>query len=377
MSDSLVLSPANILVVDDEPHVCEIVRRILVPEGHSCAVANSSDEAWAYLQAQDVDLITLDVRMPGQSGVELLKRIHDEFPDTSVIMLTGVGGADTAIQALTYGACGFLTKPIDLDELLFYVKRGLERQQLIVERHLHVEQLEERVRQQTETIRRAHEETILRLVGASMYRDEETGAHVKRVGLFSAVLAEATGWPAAEAERIRMAAPMHDVGKIGIPDAILQKPGKLTHDEFEIMKSHAVIGAELLEGSESPMLETAHDIALHHHERWDGQRYPHGLAAMEIQESSRIVAIADVYDALTHDRVYRPALPEEKALAMMRADRGRHFDPHLLDLFFEVLPEIRTIAGLNPDAESEEDTGGSALQLLSNADNTAPMMHSS
>jgi putative two-component system response regulator len=170
---------------------------------------------------------------------------------------------------------------------------------------------------------------------------------------------------------------MHDVGKIGIPDAILQKPGKLTHDEFEIMKSHAVIGAELLEGSESPMLETAQDIALHHHERWDGRGYPHGLAAMEITESSRIVAIVDVYDALTHDRVYRPALPEEKALAMMRADRGRHFDPHLLDLFFEVLPEIRAIAGLYPDEESEGDTGESALQLLSNADNTAPMMHSS
>ncbi|MDP6717728.1 MAG: HD domain-containing protein, partial [Pirellulaceae bacterium] len=201
--------------------------------------------------------------------------------------------------------------------------------------------------------------------------------HVKRVGLFSAVIAEAAGWPAAEAERIRMAAPMHDVGKIGIPDAILQKPGKLTHDEFEIMKSHAVIGAELLEGSESPMLETAQDIALHHHERWDGRGYPHGLAAMEITESSRIVAIVDVYDALTHDRVYRPALPEEKALAMMRADRGRHFDPHLLDLFFEVLPEIRAIAGLYPDEESEGDTGESALQLLSNADNTAPMMHSS
>ena len=353
MSDNLTTQPANILIVDDEPHVREIVRRALQQQGLSCEVARNGNEAWLYLQSHNLDLITLDVTMPDESGLELLQRIHVEFPDVAVIMLTAVGGADVAIQALTHGACGFLTKPVDQDELVFHVKRGLERRGLVLERRRYTCQLEERVRQQTETIRRAHEETIHRLVVASMYRDEETGAHVKRVGLFSEILAKAAGWPVAETDRIRMAAPMHDVGKIGIPDVILQKPGKLTDKEFEIMKTHTTIGAKMLAGSDSPMLQMAQEITLSHHERWDGTGYPQGIQGAAIPESGRIVAIVDVYDALSHDRVYRPAMPEERVLSILEHGRGTHFDAELLDKFFDLLPEARRISEQNPDEISD------------------------
>ena len=214
--------------------------------------------------------------------------------------------------------------------------------------------MEDKVRQQTAAIRRAHEETILRLVGASRYRDEETGAHIKRTGLYSGLCAEVLGWPAGAVEDIRMAAPMHDVGKIGIPDAILRKPGKLTREEFEIMKTHAVMGAKMLAGSESSVLQMAEEIAMCHHERWDGGGYPRGLAESAIPEAARIVALVNVYDALTHDRVYRPAMPETEAMAIMEQGRGSHFDPFLFGVFLSLAPQMRRIAAENPDERAEE-----------------------
>ncbi len=166
------------------------------------------------------------------------------------------------------------------------------------------------------------------------------------------MFAEVLGWPADQVQNIRLAAPMHDLGKIGIPDAILQKPGKLTAEEFAVMKTHSVIGARMLEGSESAILQMAHEIALAHHERWDGSGYPRGLAGMEIPESARILAIVDVYDALTHRRVYHEALPEDEAMKIMELDRGKHFDPFLFGVFLSLLPEIRRIARQNPDDQA-------------------------
>lgn len=198
-------------------------------------------------------------------------------------------------------------------------------------------------------IRRAHEETIHRLLAASSFRDHETGAHLCRTGLFSEVLAREAGWDPVRAEQLRMAAPMHDVGKIGIPDAILRKPGKLTAEEFEIMKTHARLGAEMLAGSESAVVQLAQQIALSHHERWDGKGYPHGLAGPAIPESARIVAIVDVYDGLSHDRVYRPAFSQPEILSMLLEGSGTHFDPHLLECFLSVLPEVRGISEAHPD----------------------------
>ncbi len=192
-----------------------------------------------------------------------------------------------------------------------------------------------------------------------MGRDEETGIHVRRVGLVSEVLARSVGWSVAEVDCIRQAAPMHDVGKIGIPDAILRKPGKLTPEEFEVMKTHTSIGARMLADSDVPMLQMAEQIAIGHHERWDGRGYPNGLAGQDIPECARIVAIADVFDALTHARVYKPAMSEDEALTVMRSEAGTQFDSLLLTHFFLHLPEIHRIAREHPD----EDRGLPAVAV--------------
>jgi putative two-component system response regulator len=196
------------------------------------------------------------------------------------------------------------------------------------------------------------EVAIHRLLAVAVRRDDEIGTHVRRVGLLSELLARAVGWSTVQARSIRLAAPMHDIGKIGIPDAVLRKPGPLTAEEFRVMQTHTVIGAKILSGSDAPMLRMAREIALYHHERWDGTGYPAGLSRDAIPESARIVAIADVYDALSHDRVYRPAMPEEKVLSIMQQGCGTHFDPALLAAFFLQLPEMAGICQEFPDGPS-------------------------
>jgi cyclic di-GMP phosphodiesterase len=334
----------TILVVDDETYVRELLVRWLRDAGYECAEACSCDAAWAQLKSGEIGLATLDISMPGGSGLELLKRINERNFDTAVIMLTAEGTASTVIESLTGGACGYLIKPVDRDELLFQVKRGLERRGLIIDKRNYTLQLERRVREQTGELRRACEETIHHLVAACAYRDVDTGSHVRRTGLLSEMLALAAGWSAIAAEHMRLAAPMHDVGKIAIPDAILQKPGRLSPQEFEIMKQHTTIGAQILSGSESAILQLAQTIALCHHEKWNGRGYPAGLAGLDIPEAARIVAIVDVYDALTHGRIYRPSLSEAEALAIMVEKSGSHFDPDLLELFLSLLPEMRQAA---------------------------------
>jgi putative two-component system response regulator len=195
----------------------------------------------------------------------------------------------------------------------------------------------------------AHEAAIHRLAPSLMHRDEETRAHVLRTGRCSELLAAAVGWDVAGVDRIRLAAPLHDIGKICVPDSILRKPGKLTPDEFLIVQTHTLWGARILSGFASPVLQMAREIALSHHERWDGRGYPAGWAESAIPESARIVAIVDVFDALTHDRVYRPAFPESEVIRLMKADRASHFDPRLLDIFMSLLPEMQAIAQVSPD----------------------------
>jgi HD-GYP domain-containing protein (c-di-GMP phosphodiesterase class II) len=242
-------------------------------------------------------------------------------------------------------------------------------ERLVLERTLDLRKKDDLLRQALETkakaIRSAHEETIYRLVGASMCRDEETGMHIKRTGLLSEALALAAGWSESDAEILRLAAPMHDVGKIGIPDAILQKPGKLTSEEFEIMKTHTQIGAGMLERSQSEILAMARDIALCHHERWDGTGYPSGLAGMAIPEPARIVSIVDVFDAMSHDRVYRPALPEEEVSKIMMQGAGKHFDPVLLSIFLAHYETMLSIIREFPDdAEKVEASSAASLPSL-------------
>jgi cyclic di-GMP phosphodiesterase len=334
----------KVLVVDDQEYARALLVRWLGDAGHPCIEARDTAEAWAHIESGEFGLVTLDVSLPGGSGLDLLKRISAQFPDTAVIMLTGEGSPAKVIEALTGGACGYLIKPIEHDELLFQVGRGLERREMLIDKRQYTRQLEERVRQQTAELRQSCEETIHRLVAACAYRDVETGGHSWRTGLLSEVLALAADWSVQDAEHIRLAAPIHDVGKIGIPDAILRKPGRLTADEFEIMKRHTIIGAEMLADSESPTLQLARTIALCHHEKWNGRGYPAGLAGNQIPQAARIVGIVDVYDALTHARVYRESLSEAEALSVMIEKSGSHFDPDLLELFLSRLPEMRQIS---------------------------------
>jgi len=345
--------PPRVLTVDDESYVRNLVSRWLTGAGFPCAQATSADAAWKYFAENEVHLAVMDINMPGRSGLELLDAVRKRYPDMAVVMMTAVSDTKTAVKALTNGAWGYLVKPVEREELLFQARGALERRQLIVERREYTRGLEEKVRQATQAIRLAHEETIYRLSAASLCRDEETGMHIRRTGLLSELLAKAAGWSLADSELIRMAAPMHDVGKIGIPDAILRKPGKLTPEEFEIMKTHTTIGAKMLAGSQSAVLSMAGVIALNHHERWDGSGYPRGLAGEAIPEVARIVAIVDVYDALCHARVYRPAMPEEEVLEHMRRGSGGHFDPLLLATFFSCLDEVHRLTEEHQDEPTQ------------------------
>jgi putative two-component system response regulator len=342
----------SVMVVDDDSDVRNLLTRWLSAAGWECSSAESVDTATNRLRTQAADIVITDINMPRLSGISLLKHIKEQVPDTYVLMLTGFGATRSAIDALMLGASAYLLKPVERDELLFYVNQTYERRQLILSQREYLKTLEARVREQTLAIKEAHEETIHRLVTAAGFRDEETGAHIQRTGLCSELVALAAGWTSADAEMLRMAAPMHDIGKIGIPDNILQKRGQLTHDEYEIMKQHTTIGAQMLAGSSSKVLQTAEAIALSHHERWDGTGYPNQLSGDTIPEAARIVSIVDVYDAITHDRVYRSALPAKMALSIMREGRGTQFDPTYLALFFTALEDIQAIAYTYPDAVS-------------------------
>ncbi len=342
-------SERTVLVVDDESSVRNLLARWLTDDGWHCLTAANAVQALEVLLQNSVQVVTCDINMPGQNGLWLLDQINKLYPETSVLMLTVALDTQRAIEALPKGASGYLLKPIQSQEYLFQIRQAWERRQLVRERHEHLRTLERRVHEQTVALRLAQEETIHRLVMASACRDEETGAHIRRTGLFSEFLALSAGWSEAEAEQLRMAAPMHDVGKIGIPDAILRKRGKLTEEEFEQMKRHTTVGARMLAGSHSAVLQLAEKIALSHHERWDGDGYPQQLSGEEIPEAARILSIVDVYDAISHDRVYRPAMSEEVVLEIMRRGLGTHFDPHLLTLFLTDYEQYREISLANPD----------------------------
>jgi putative two-component system response regulator len=334
-------SLTNVLVVDDESAVREVVCLWLERLGYRCSRADSVASAMELLKNQSFDVVTSDIKMPGRSGIELLRLIVEEHPETPVLMLTANIDTQSAIQALTQGAYGYLLKPVKREEFVCQFTKALEHRQLLVENREYTTLLEWKVSEQTRAIRDAHEETIQRLVTASMYRDDETGGHIKRTGIGSALVAQILGWTPEQVELIQLAAPMHDVGKVGIPDAISKKPGKLSDEEYSIMKTHSVIGAKMLAGSMSSVLQMAEQIAHFHHERWDGAGYPDRLAGDEIPQAARILAIVDFYDALRHDRVYRKAVDEDIVLEMIEKGRETHFDPEIVQAFLEALPAIR------------------------------------
>ena len=304
-------------------------------------------------------LAFVDVRMPpGWSGVETVKKIWQVDSKIQVVICTAYSDYSWSEMIAELGKTDcllILKKPFDNIEVRQLAYALVAKWNLAEKANRTTEELQQTVKDQTRAIRSAHDETIYRLVRASLCRDEETGAHIRRVGLYSELLAAAAGWDLERIEQLRLAAPMHDIGKIGIPDAILQKRGPLTPEELIFMRAHTVLGANMLAGSESPVFWLAHEIAMYHHECWDGTGYPSGRAGDEIPEAARIVAIVDVFDALSHDRVYRKEVPEAAVHQMMLNGRGTHFDPRLLDIFMSLLPEMRAIALAVPDEEGMFD----------------------
>jgi len=337
------ITKAKILAVDDEQNLCDMVANWLNREGLSCDTAYCVDDAIALMRQKNYDLVVSDIMMPGKSGIDFLNIVSESFPATAMIMATGVDKRETAVLTLEKGAFGYIIKPFERNEFIINIFNALERRRIVLEHQKYEKQLEQKVRERTADIYQREEEIALKLISASGYRDEETGSHIRRIGLFGAIIAKKIGWDQERIDYMRVAGPMHDVGKIGIPDKILLKPGKLTVEEFEKIKEHTLIGKKILEGTKIPLIQMATDIAECHHEKWDGSGYPHGIKGQAIPESAQIVAVADVYDALSNDRVYRVALPEEKVLSIMEEGKNNHFNPFIHDAFIEELPAFRKI----------------------------------
>jgi putative two-component system response regulator len=280
--------------------------------------------------------------LDGYQVMEYLKTLNDPLLPP-ILILTAQYGHQHLLKALASGARDFVSKPFDRAELLMRVRNLLDAQ--LAHRMLYDQKalLEHMVHARTEALNQTRLQVVRRLGRAAEYRDNETGLHILRMSQFSTLLAKSLGWNEVDCELMLHASPMHDVGKIGIPDAILLKPGKFEPDEWEIMKTHATIGADILEDNSSDLLRLAREIALSHHEKWDGSGYPYGLAEDAIPQSGRIVAVADVFDALTSARPYKKAWPVEDAAAFIQSNAGMHFDPKVATHFQKCLPEILTI----------------------------------
>ncbi|MFA6902257.1 MAG: HD domain-containing phosphohydrolase [Gallionellaceae bacterium] len=337
----------RILIVDDEAANLKLLDKMLRGQGYeNLVLVEDPREVVPQYLAERPDLILLDINMQHLDGYQVmaqLKTLNDPLLPP-IVILTAQQGKDYLLRALAGGARDFITKPFDRNELLMRVRNLLDAQ--LAHRLMHEQKnvLEEMVRARTEELRSTRLQVVQRLGMAAEYRDEETGYHILRMSHISVLLARAAGWNEAACELLLNASPMHDIGKIGIPDAILLKPGKFEPQEWEIMKTHAAIGGKLLDGDDSDLMRMAREIALSHHEKWDGSGYPNGLAGDAIPQAGRIAALADVFDALTSARPYKNAWTIEAAVNLIGENRGKHFDPQLVDLFMRELPGIVEIS---------------------------------
>ena len=319
------ISQARILIVDDEPANLKVMREVLA-SNYRLSFAKSGAVALQLIENDPPKLILLDVMMPDMNGFEVCKilKANPKTAHIPVIFVTALTQEQDESEGFSLGAVDYITKPISSAIVKARVKTHLS---LV----------------QAEQLKQAHVDLVERLGRAAEYKDTDTGEHIARMSQYSKVLALALGMNEQHAELLRQAAPMHDVGKIGIPDSILLKPGKLTPDEFAHMKEHAAIGAKILANSPSPLLQLAHVLAIEHHEKWDGTGYPNGLKGEEISIEGRIVAIADVFDALTSKRPYKEPWSIEQTLEHMQQQAGKHFDPQLVDLFISKIDTILAI----------------------------------
>ncbi len=324
MSEPVDTRP-KLLLVDDEPINLQVLRQVL-QDDYRLFFAKDGDKALELAVRERPDLLLLDVMMPGMTGYEVCTRLKQSETTAAipVIFVTALADVDDEARGFEVGAVDYITKPISPPIVRARVRT-----------HLSLVRVDE--------LKQTRLQIVQRLGLAAEYKDNETGLHVIRMSHYSRVLALAAGFSELAADDLLNAAPMHDVGKIGIPDAILQKNGKLDTEEWQVMRQHAQIGADIIGEHDSGLLQMARSIALTHHEKWDGSGYPNGLKGEEIPLTGRIVAIADVFDALTSVRPYKPAWSVEETLELLRRESGKHFDPQLVELFLACMPEILAI----------------------------------
>jgi putative two-component system response regulator len=341
------ITAARILVIDDDPDVVKMLENILRFDGfkHVQGMTNSRG-ALAQFVEYSPDLVLLDLSMPAPDGFHLMQLMASHIHPLlflPIIVITGETGAQARKQALECGASDYITKPFTADEVCLRIRNQLRihfQQQFLHEENLMLErEVIERTRELEDyelELKQSQIEVTVRLARAAEHRDDDTGQHTQRVGLTCFLIAQTLNMAPEAAALLRRSAPLHDVGKIGIPDAILRKPGKLNEEEWEVMQSHCHIGAGLLAGGRSALLQMAERVAISHHERWDGTGYPHRESGTAIPIEGRIVAVADVFDALTHDRPYKKAWSLDEALAEIHSQRGSQFDPDAVDAFMDL-----------------------------------------
>jgi len=345
---------ARVLVVDDEPSIVRLMTRALQGAGYR-TIEGITDpvEALAYLDHATPDLVVLDLSMPGVDGYAILEAISSRLPQDTFLPVMVVSGMDdmgARHRSMRAGAKDYLVKPIDLQEFILHVDSLVDTRMMSL-RLQHVRgELEDQVRLRTQELHAAHLDILERLGRVAEVRDDATGQHTNRVARLGALIANELGYPEAEIDAIMRAAPLHDVGKIAIPDRVLLKNGRFEGEEREIMQTHCTVGAELLKGGRSELIQLAEEIAFCHHERWDGLGYPRGLAGEEIPEAARIVAVADAFDALTHERPYKEAWSVKDSLAELERERGRQFDPKVVDAFLRLMRREATY----PSVPAEE-----------------------
>ena len=321
------MNAPTILIVDDEPANLAIMEGILA-QSYPLVFARNGAETLAAVAKHHPALVLLDVGLPDVDGYALCRQIQRADPNQSVQVIFVTGYSDAAHEAAGFDAGGvdYIVKPV-----LPQIVRAR------VSSHL--------ARVQATALTKSYREAILMLGHAGHYNDTDTGAHIWRMAAYSRALALACGWDAENCDMLELAAPMHDTGKLGVPQSVLRKPGPLDAQEWAIMRTHPQVGFDILSKSEGPVFKLAAEVSLHHHERWDGTGYPKALEGTAIPQSARIVAVADVFDALSMKRPYKDAWPVERILAHIRADAGKHFDPELVDAFVNILPEILDIQG--------------------------------
>ncbi len=321
----------EILIVDDEAVVRQLLKRRLSSEGYHCREASSADEALDKLRHNTVELVILDIKMPGKSGVELLPEIKASYPDTTIIMATAVTNTSIAIQCMKQGAYDYVIKPFNLDEIILSVKRALETRRLELEVRNYQQYLEQRVAEQTNRIRASFLKAITSLAYALEAKDKYTSGHSQRVAQISVIIARELGLPQDDIERIRLAGLVHDIGKMGVKEVVLNKPGCLAEEEFQHIKYHPAMGEHIL----TPIVDDEEILMIvrHHHERYDGRGYPDGLSGEQIPLGARIMAVADSYDAMTSERPYRNAMSSKKAYAEIERGRDTQYSPEVVDAF--------------------------------------------